>query len=91
MCTSDKSRIAHDVLAYLVEHQDAQDTLEGIVEWWLIEQKIQRQKGMVEQVLGELIRKEFLEERTGLDGQTRYVINHRKAKEIEQFLRTSSA
>jgi hypothetical protein len=89
MCTSDKSRIGHDVLAYLVEHQNAQDTLEGIVEWWLVEQKIQQQTGMVLEVLNELVNKNYLEERKGMDGRVRYLINHRKGKEIKRFLRTS--
>jgi hypothetical protein len=91
MCTSDKSKITHDVLAYLAEHQDAQDTLEGIVEWWLIEQKIKRQTVMVRQVLSELVQKNYLLESKGMDARVRYRINHRKKKEIRQFLHATPA
>ena len=91
MFTSDKSRITHDVLAYLAEHQDAQDTLEGIVEWWLIEQKVKRETVTVRQVLSELVKKNYLLECKGMDARVRYRINRRKEKEIKRFLRTGSA
>jgi len=29
-----------EILAYLADHPDAQDTLAGIFEWWLLERKI---------------------------------------------------
>lgn len=91
MCTSDKLKITHDVLAYLAEHQQAQDTLEGIVEWWLIEQKIKQQTVMVKQVLNELVKKKYLLETKGMDARVRYRINHRKEREIRQFLRATPA
>lgn len=91
MCTSDKSKITHDVLAYLAEHRDAQDTVEGIVEWWLIEQKVKRQTAIVRQVLSELVKKKYLLESKGMDARVRYRINRRKEREIIQFLRASHA
>jgi len=58
----------------------------GIVEWWLIEQKIKQQTLMVKQVLSELVKKKYLLESKGMDARVRYRINHRKEGEIRQFL-----
>ena len=33
-----RSEIERDILGYLVEHADAEDTLEGVAEWWLLQQ-----------------------------------------------------
>ena len=33
-----RSHVAKAILAYLLEHPDAQDTLAGIAEWWLPEE-----------------------------------------------------
>lgn len=82
MCIADQSKITRDVLAYLVDHRDAQDTLEGIVEWWLVEQKIKQQTAAVREVLTNLVGKDYLLELKGVDSRTRYRINPLKAQEI---------
>ena len=53
--SSEKASIAHAILTYLSEHPDAQDTLEGIVEWWLLERKISHQTKTVKEVLDTLV------------------------------------
>jgi hypothetical protein len=30
-----KTEIAREILAYLLDHPDAQDTLDGISQWWV--------------------------------------------------------
>jgi hypothetical protein len=87
MCISDKSQISRDVLAYLVDHQDAQDTLEGIIEWWLVEQKIKQQTATVKEVLGELVGRKYLLVSKGMDSQIRYRINRRKSEEISTLVK----
>jgi Fe2+ or Zn2+ uptake regulation protein len=89
MCTADKSKITRDVLAYLVDHQDAQDTLEGIVEWWLVEQKIKQQTATVKEALRELVKKKYLLELRSVGSRTRYRINQLKSKEIMTFVAES--
>ena len=91
MSTSDKSKITLAVLSYLIEHQNAQDTLEGIVEWWLMEQKIKQQTATVEEVLGELVKREYLLESKGRDSRSRYRINQDKRAEIFSLIEHSTS
>jgi hypothetical protein len=46
---------AREVLAYLNEHPDAQDTLDGITQWWLLQGR-SKNRVDVEKALGELVR-----------------------------------
>ena len=82
-----KSEIARDILAYLAEHPDAQDTLDGIVEWWLLEQNIKTQMATVKETLADLVAKKLVLEHQGKDSRTHYRINRRQMKEIRQFLK----
>lgn len=77
-----KSETAHEILAYLVAHPGAQDTLEGIVEWWLLERKIIYQTKIVQEALAELIDKGLVLECKGLDSRTYYRANQSKSAEI---------
>ena len=45
---NDESKIGNEILAYLVDHPKTQDTLEGIVEWWLLERAIKYQEAQFE-------------------------------------------
>jgi hypothetical protein len=82
MCIKEQSCHSDDVLSYLIEHRDAQDTLEGIVEWWLMEQRIVTQTAQIRGVLDGLVADGLLLERRGTDSQTHYRINHQKTEEI---------
>lgn len=79
--------MAYDILAYLSEHPDAQDTLQGIVEWWLLEQEIKSRISQVERALAELIDKGFVLESKRGESETRYRINRRKSKQVKTLLR----
>jgi hypothetical protein len=80
------SAIARDILAYLVEHPHAQDTLEGIVQWWLLEQEIARRTLEVKATLDQLVEQGLVVARRGADERVRYQINRRKAKAISSLL-----
>jgi len=88
--TTRKSRFTHEILAYLAEHPDAQDTLEGIVEWWLLEQRIKRWTARVKEALAELVSRGLVLERQGKDSRILYRINHRKRREIRVLLKQGS-
>ena len=86
MCISDRAEIAHEVLAYLAEHSDAGDTLEGIVEWWLLERKIRNGSTEVREALQELAGKELISEYTRHDRKVHYRINRLKEDEIRALV-----
>ena len=77
---------AYDILAYLARNPDASDTLEGITEWWLLDQHIERHMAAVEGALAELVAKEFIIERKGKDLRTYYRLNQSKYGEIRSLL-----
>jgi predicted transcriptional regulator len=79
--------IGHDILAYLFDHPEAHDTLEGIMEWWLLEQEIKRQTAQVREALADLIARGFVLEQQTSDGRTHYRVNRRKAREIGAYLK----
>ena len=82
-----KLQIDSEILAYLVDHPNAQDTLEGIVEWWLLERAIKFQEAQVKKALAELVAKGLVIERKGRDSQTSYRINEQKYEEIKKLVK----
>jgi hypothetical protein len=95
LCFSDKSRIGREILAYLLEHPDAEDTVDGIVQWWLLERKIKHQGRLVKDAVSELVDKGYLAveqvrsahaglgERQAKNGP-RYSLNKSKIVEIQE-------
>ena len=84
--SSEVSRTLFGILTYLADHPEADDTIEGISQWWLLEQRIRQQIPVIEKALAELVHKEFVLEQSGRNGRTRYRINRRKQTQIKAFL-----
>jgi hypothetical protein len=84
---NDKSKIGNEILAYLVDHPKAQDTLEGIVEWWLLEREIKFQTAGVKEALSELVAKGLILEKKGSNSQIHYRINQAKYREIQELFK----
>jgi hypothetical protein len=82
----EKQDVELQILTYLYDNPDAQDTLEGIVQWWLLERDIRRQYTLVRQALSDLINKDFVIEIKESNTQGRYIINKNKMKDIRLFL-----
>jgi len=68
--TAQRSSVFYEILAYLADHPQAQDTVKGIVEWWLLEQRIKRAKTQVKAVLAQLVGEELMFARTGAESHT---------------------
>ena len=79
--------IANKVLAYLLEHPQAQDTMEGIVEWWLLEQRIRCAIADVEAALSDLVKNDFLITHQRADGRISYGLNREKERKIRRYLK----
>lgn len=86
MCETEKQRTFYKILAYLAENPSAQDTLEGVVEWWLLEQRIRDCTAKTEEALAELVREGLVIERKGKDARSHYRVNRRKLRAIKGIL-----
>jgi DNA-binding PadR family transcriptional regulator len=85
------SPLAHEILSYLAENPDSQDTLEGIVQWWLLDRKIERQTTEVKEALASLVSDGFVIEQTTSDSRTHYRINPEKKADIREVLKKKSS
>ncbi|MFL6335458.1 MAG: hypothetical protein ACJ754_19265 [Pyrinomonadaceae bacterium] len=83
----DKSQIAEDILRYLMKHARAQDTIEGISEWWLLEQDIGRRTAEVKEAVAALVSDGLIIESRNNDARPLYRINRRRYRQIQARLR----
>jgi hypothetical protein len=79
--------LTYQVLAYLLENPKAEDTLEGVLQWWLLQQRIGFEMNRVKKALEELAVKNFVVEIRGPENRVFYRINEGKRNEIEVFLK----
>ena len=86
MGSKDEEEISNDILAYLAENPAAQDTLEGIVQWWIVEREIIRQASAVKRVIAKLVSEGFLLEKQGPDSRVHYGLNGDRLDEIEAMM-----
>lgn len=69
-----------------MDNPDAQDTLDGIVDWWLLQQDIKRNVVIVRETVEELLQRGFVLERQGNDRTKYYQVNREKLPEISAFI-----
>jgi len=69
---SSERLIRKDILDYLARNPQAQDTLDGIAGWWLLEQQFLRTKETVQKILDQLVREGLIESIQGPDGKIHY-------------------
>jgi len=82
--------VALQILAYLTTHRNAQDTVEGIAEWWLLEQRIRHAITEVKSGLAELVGQGLIVQSTGRDGRMRYRLDPRKRRTVAQHLESNT-
>jgi hypothetical protein len=81
-------RIAERILAYLIENPNAQDTLEGIIEWWLLDRFTKSHAAKVKKALDEMVVAGLVLERRGKESRMYYKVNRAKLKEISAILKS---
>lgn len=85
--TDEEGVVGRSILAYLVDHPDAQDSVEGIVRWWLLEQKVKFHTSKVEDALAELVSEGYLVMYDKIDAWATYRVNPDKLDEIVALLK----
>jgi hypothetical protein len=84
---NNKSQTGYQILTYLVEHPETQDTLEAIVEWWLLERAIKFQTARVKEALSELVDKGLIIEKKGSNSHIHYRLNQSKYEDIQELFK----
>ena len=79
------SELAEEVLAYLNSRPDAQDTLEGITRWWLLERWVERELGAVEEALRQLVAAGHLEIKESAVQSPRYALNQNRSDQASEM------
>ena len=69
-----------------MDNPDAQDTLKGIVDWWLLQQDIKRNVALIRKTVDALIHRGFLLERQGNDRTKHYQVNRERLPEISALI-----
>ena len=81
----EKREAAQYILGYLLDNPDASDTLDGIMEWWLLNQKIRFETRIVFQAVTKLVADGLIVEQKGPDSRTIYSVN--RSEDIKGILR----
>jgi hypothetical protein len=66
---------APEILAYLARHPDAQDTIDGILHWWVLDSCIRQWAPRIAATLQQLVDGGFLEQQPSADGRIFYRIS----------------
>jgi DNA-binding IscR family transcriptional regulator len=81
-----RSRVAMSILAYLNENPEAQDSLEGILRWWLLDRMIEEQMALVESALARLVAAGLVTEVAGRDGGKRFKLDRSQESRVRELL-----
>ena len=84
------TQISREILAYLSRNPDAGDTIEGVVQWWLLDQIVSEQTDFVEEALANLVAEGILVESVDAESRSRFRLNPAKRSEIAELLRETN-
>ena len=66
---------APEILDYLARHPDAQDTIDGILHWWVLESCIRKWTHTIGEAVAQLVERGFLQEKTSGAGHVFYRVS----------------
>lgn len=84
---NDYLEVAGSILRYLRENPEAQETLKGIAEWWLLKQRISEAVDQVSEALSWLVERGYLIETKSPGIAPIYKINPASLSDLENFLK----
>jgi hypothetical protein len=79
--------VIREILRYLIDHPDAKDTIQGILQWWLPGGLVIWEEEDVREALELLVAKGWLTQRQTTPSQKIYGMHTEKLEEIKAFLR----
>jgi hypothetical protein len=75
---------APEILDYLARHPEAQDTLDGILYWWVLDSCVKRWAPRIAETVAKLVERGFLEEKASADGKTFYRVSPSYLSTLQQ-------
>lgn len=75
---------APEILDYLARHPDAQDTIDGILHWWVLGACIRKWAPKIAETVSELVQRGFLEKKVAADGNEFFHISQRYYDSLQQ-------
>jgi hypothetical protein len=81
------SEVARAILDHLRRNPEAQDTLEGIVQWWLPAQNVKSRTATIKHALDELVSAGLIAQCAGKDTQVSYRMTGDGPRNPEKALR----
>ena len=85
-----RQRVYRLILSYLSEHPDAEDSIDGILQWWLLQEEIRFRVQEVEAALTDLVHQGIVVERIGKDLRPRYQIDRSRYQYAIEILKGMS-
>ncbi len=79
--------VAKKILRYLNENPNAADTVDGILEWWLLKQSMVEERQVVERALRALVASDLIRTVHSADSRTHYQLNVDRLEECRSFCR----
>jgi len=74
---------AVEILEYLAKCPDAQDTIDGILHWWVLDAYIQKWAPKITETVSQLVERGFLEEKPSPDGKIFYHVSGRYLRTLQ--------
>ena len=87
MATTHEPILLREVLECFARFPQRHDTLRGIAQWWLIENRVEWAVADIQAALDELVARSFIVAWRTTDGQTRYKINPVYLDKVATYLR----
>jgi hypothetical protein len=81
---------APEILDYLTRHPDAQDTVDGIMHWWVLDTCIRTWAPKIAETIAQLVQQGFLEQKPSADGNVFYCVSPGYLATIQQRPRPKS-
>jgi hypothetical protein len=75
---------APEIIDYLSRHPDAQDTIEGILHWWVLDACIRQWAPQIANTVEQLVARGFLEQRPSADGHLFYRVSPKYRDTLRQ-------
>lgn len=75
---------APEILDYLARHPKAEDTIAGILHWWVLDSCIRNWAPEIAKTVAELVDRGFLEEKPSSDGKIFYRVSPRYLSTLKQ-------